>query len=191
MPEKIWKQFENNPLTHSAAHYIMAINHLLKEQGYARVTDVAERLGITRGSCSLSLKPLKRRGLVLEDKNKFLQLSDDAQIMAQHIDTNESLLEMLFTDVLGVSRDQAEIDACKMEHLLSPEVSAKLAVFIKYIKAKPPTVTSFLKELGGRDLDCTDDPRDCEICGTGPCHLEPHAKSTDDGAADSAPAANG
>ena len=65
MANEVWKEYEDNQLTHSAAHYLMTIHELLEANGYARVTDIAKRLNITRGSCSISLKPLKRRGLVL------------------------------------------------------------------------------------------------------------------------------
>ncbi len=135
MAREVWKSFEENQLTHSAAHYLMTINHLLQDQGYARVTDIAKSLNITRGSCSISLKPLKRRKLVIEDTNKFLQLSKEGKRLAEVVERNDELLEALFRDILGVDEEQAEIDACKMEHLLSLETSVKLARFLK--NAKP------------------------------------------------------
>ena len=52
MPDEVWKEFEDNALTHRAAHYLMTIHGLLQDLGYARVTDIAKRLNITRGSCS-------------------------------------------------------------------------------------------------------------------------------------------
>ena len=82
MSREVWKSFEENMLTHSAAHYLMTIRDLLESQGYARVTDIAKRLNITRGSCSISLKPLKKRGLVVEDPNKFLTLSEEGKRLA-------------------------------------------------------------------------------------------------------------
>src|SRR5210317_1715590 len=97
-----WKNFEGNQLTHSAAHYLMAINELHEEQGYARVTDVARRLNITRGSCSLSLKAPRQRGLVEEDHNRFLLLSEEGLQLAKIVETNDQLLETLFRDILGV-----------------------------------------------------------------------------------------
>ena len=37
----VWKQFEENNITHSAAHHLLAIRELRTTRGYARVTDVA------------------------------------------------------------------------------------------------------------------------------------------------------
>ena len=93
MPREVWKTYEENLLTHSAAHYLMTIHELLAMQGYARVTDIAKRLNITRGSCSISLKPLKKRGLVVEDQNKFLSLSEEGRRLAEVVEKNRRILE--------------------------------------------------------------------------------------------------
>ncbi|PIR24681.1 MAG: hypothetical protein COX62_03080 [Deltaproteobacteria bacterium CG_4_10_14_0_2_um_filter_43_8] len=145
--QETWKSFDDNVLTHSAAHYLMTISELIDDQGYARVTDIARLLGITRGSCSISLKPLKKRGLVLEDHNKFLLLSDEGKRMAKLIEKNDQLLQILFRDVLGVSADQAEIDACKLEHLISFETSVQLERLVNFINSKDKVVSEFLKKM--------------------------------------------
>ena len=78
-----WREFDQNPVSHSAAHHLTAIQQLLEDQGYARVSDVARKLGITRGSVSVSLKGLRQRGLVVEDQHKHLGLSDEGQRIAR------------------------------------------------------------------------------------------------------------
>ena len=62
MSNDIWKKFQENPITHSGAHHLLAIYNLVNERGYARVTDIAKRLSITTGSVSTNLKVLKQRG---------------------------------------------------------------------------------------------------------------------------------
>jgi len=128
----VWKEFDHNPLTHSAAHYLMTIYELIDEQGFARLTDIANTLQITPGSCSLSIKALKKKGLVVQmENNKMLKLSDTGKVLAKLVANNGKLLEEFFHDVLGVDKEQAEIDACKIEHLLSIESSQKLADFLE------------------------------------------------------------
>lgn len=164
MPKEVWKSFEENMLTHSAAHYLMTIRELLDTQGYARVTDIAKRLNITRGSCSISLKPLKKRGLVVEDQNRFLALSDEGRRLAEVVEENDKLLEAFFKDVLGVDPDQAEVDACKIEHLLSIETSVKLNAFIETIHSNQKVVKDFLKLLRKRTSTCSHDLEHCAVC---------------------------
>lgn len=129
--DDIWKNFDQNPLTHSAAHYLMTIKELIAENGYARLTDIARHLNITPGSCSLSLKVLKKKNWIEEDANKFWRLTQEGQALAQLVETNGNLLQEFFQKILGVSEWQSEIDACKMEHLLSIETSQKLSQFLK------------------------------------------------------------
>lgn len=166
MPNSTWKEYEANPLTHSAAHYLMAINTLLSERGYARVTDVARELNITRGSCSISLKPLKNRGLVTVDDNKFLQLSDEGKRLAELVEQNDQVLESLLVNMLGVEQEQAEIDACKIEHLLSIESSMHLAAFVKFMTSDRKVCKDALRAFKRDSPTCQKDTSSCEICET-------------------------
>ena len=45
--------------------------------------------------------------------------------------TRKNILLHFLTDVLKVSPEQAEIDSCKTEHLISAETAKKLEEFIK------------------------------------------------------------
>ena len=167
MSTEVWKSFEENQLTHSAAHYLMTIYDLLLDKGYARVTDVAKRLNITRGSCSISLKALKKKGLVEEDENRFLRLSVEGRRLAELVEYNDQLLEFFFRDFLGVSPDQAEIDACKIEHLLSIESSMALHSLVKLIREEHPAAMQLIAELRKVEEDaCRHDTRHCETCQT-------------------------
>ena len=131
MPQDVWKQFEENNITHSAAHHLIAVQELRKQRGYARVTDVAKHLNITTGSASTNLKNLKNKGLITEDENRFLVLSEEGGRLAEAVKRRKILLNKLFVDVLSVDQSQAEIDACKTEHLISPETTKKLEDFLK------------------------------------------------------------
>jgi Mn-dependent DtxR family transcriptional regulator len=161
---EVWKEFDHNPLTHSGAHYLMTIHELLKENGYARLTDVASRMDISPGSCSTSLRVLKKKGLIAEDANKFLKLTDEGMRLVSAVERNDYLLEYLFHHILGVSQHQAEIDACKMEHLLSEESSRKLANFINAIRGNASLASSIHDTLNDPEPACHHDSRFCELC---------------------------
>lgn len=127
----VWKQFEENNITHSAAHHLLAVLELRSSRGYARVTDVAKYLNITTGSASTNLKSLRAKGLVSEDDNRFLALSPEGEALARAVVTRKKLFQRFLVDVLKVSPEQAEIDACKTEHLISAETTRKLEKFLK------------------------------------------------------------
>ena len=130
----VWKQFEENDITHSAAHHLLAILELKDKRGYARVTDVAKHLNITTGSASTNLKSLKGKGLIIEDDNRFLTLSAAGELLAKGVVARKKIFEEFLVNVLKVSAGQAEIDACKTEHLISAETARKLEKFLKEYK---------------------------------------------------------
>jgi Mn-dependent DtxR family transcriptional regulator len=121
-----WREFEKNLVSHSAAHYLMAIDTLRRDLGYARVTDVAVRLEVTRAAASAALSQLKKRELVAEDPNRFLLLTEEGSRVVQQVELNFRTLSRFFEEVLRVSPEVAHADACKMEHLMSLETGRRL-----------------------------------------------------------------
>jgi DtxR family transcriptional regulator, Mn-dependent transcriptional regulator len=133
----VWKQFEENNITHSAAHHLTAILELREKRGYARVTDVAKHLNITTGSASTNLKGLEGKGLLAKDENGFLALSKEGEAIARAVNDRKRILEKFYIEVLHVTPEQAEIDSCKTEHLISTETALKLNHFTEsYLEKK-------------------------------------------------------
>jgi DtxR family Mn-dependent transcriptional regulator len=160
---EVWKAFEENEITHSVAHHLAAIRDLTDQQGYARVSDVARMLDITRGSASLTLKALKAKEYVLEDANKFLQLSDVGQRVVDLVTTKRAVTLKFLRDVFRVEPKQAEVDACKVEHLLSEETGEKLLHFVRFLLADKSAARKFLQAFWAENALCHD-LEDCPIC---------------------------
>ncbi|MBI4232798.1 metal-dependent transcriptional regulator [Candidatus Peregrinibacteria bacterium] len=147
MSNTTWKEFGKNTLTHSGAHYLMAIQKIHEEQGYARLSDVAKSLKISKGSLSTSLKPLMRKKLIIEDENKHLFLSEIGQKFAKNIRNTYSVINHLFGKILNVDAEIAEVDACKIEHLLSEESTGELLRMVKALETKPTLLKALKDEM--------------------------------------------
>jgi DtxR family Mn-dependent transcriptional regulator len=160
----IWKEFERNVVSHSAAHHIVAIADLLSEHGYARVSDVARALNITRGSASLTLKALKQKGFVEEDKNRFLRLSPEGERVAQSVIRKSNLLRRFFGDVLNVPDEAVEVDTCKIEHLLGFKTARRLAQFLEFFGSDDPRAKAFAAAWRSLEETCRRDPDACAAC---------------------------
>ncbi len=145
--EKTWKHFNENPLTHSAGHYLLTIHDLRKELGYARMTDIGKRLSVKPSTCCAALRSLKNKGFVTEDPNKFLLLTEDGKYWVEILIRNEQMLERFLIQCLGVDPKQAEIDACKIEHLISAETSMHLCRFVKFMESHPQQTQKFIEEI--------------------------------------------
>jgi len=167
---QVWKEFEDHEITHSMAHYLMAIQDLLRSQGYARVTDVAKELEITPGSASVSLKALKSKGFVSEDKNKFLGLTEHGEKVAHDVHLANRSFIVFFSEILGVEKEQAEIDSCKIEHLLSDETRTQLIKFVNFAQGSSPAAKKFMAALQGKEHDCPG-PDACAVCEDDVCEL--------------------
>ena len=159
-----WKEFDQNVITHSAAHHLMAVDDLIGKLGYARVSDIARQLNITRGSVSISLQPLKKVGLVIQDENRHLRLSPAGQDLVKAIKTKRHLMQRLLAEVLGVASEQAEIDACKLEHLMSNETARQLLSFLRFLDAESGRGREFVEAWRSTDDLCTGTPDTCPSC---------------------------
>lgn len=130
-------QTAENELTHSMVHYLLTIHKLKEKRGYARVTDIAKDLEITKGSVSTALGNLKKRGLVIEeDDSKFLNLSDEGHNEVHKILTSRTLIYYFLKDFVQVDEDTAHKDSCLMEHLMSDETREKFFLFMKKLSCE-------------------------------------------------------
>lgn len=162
---EVWKEFEANQLTHSAAHYLVAVHDLLGERGYVRSADVAKKLGIARSSASLGLRALIDKGYIKEDANKFLQMTPKGLQLAKEIIGKKVVLKRFFQDILKVKPYQAEVDTCKIEHLISSETGANLLGFIRFMSSKDPQVKKVLEKFWQLKESCPG-IENCPICET-------------------------
>lgn len=126
------KKAKEADLSHSMVHYLLTIHKLKEERGYARVTDIARDLGLTKGSVSTALNNLKKKELVKEeDDTKFLLLTSLGHDEVHRILSSRTLLYYFLKDFVGVDEEIAAKDSCQMEHLMSPETSEKFFEFMK------------------------------------------------------------
>ncbi|MEK7433513.1 MAG: metal-dependent transcriptional regulator [Cyanobacteriota bacterium] len=143
----------DNDLTHSMVHYLFSIHKLKEKNGYARVTDVAKELNLTKGSVSIALSGLKKKELVVEDENKFFSLSEKGHQQVHDILTSRTLLYYFLKDFIGVSEERSIKDACLMEHLMSDETREKFFIFMKSLTSdSKEEKNNFLKLKTNLDL---------------------------------------
>ncbi len=159
-----WKEFEANELTHSGAHHLLAIHEVGEHYGgWARVSDIARHLNITRGSVSVNLRTLKKRGLVLTDEHHMVSLSPDALNIVHGIMAKKGAVKSFLTDILGVSEEQAEIDSCKVEHLLSRATGERLLQLIRFVLADEELAAVIKTRLGQCPTTCSS-LESCPVC---------------------------
>lgn len=119
-------------LSSSAEHYLRAIAELREERGYARVVDIATRVGVTKGTVSLTLAHLAERGLVRFDTARFPVLTAAGRRIAADIRGRFAIIHAFLSDIVGLPPEQATAEACRWEHVVSHEVADRLLDLVRF-----------------------------------------------------------
>ena len=96
---------------------ILVLSHKLPE---VRSIDIANEMHFSKPSVSVAMKNLRNRDLIVMSDNGHISLTPEGQAMAETVYERHSLLSGWLIE-LGVDREIATADACKMEHDISPE----------------------------------------------------------------------
>ena len=112
-------------MTESLEDYLEMVS-FLTDEGPVRVTDIASRLRVSKPSVLNALKSLEEQGLLEHGRYQGVSLTGRGRQKAQEIRKRHRFLTDFLVDVIGVNPQIAERDACKMEHVLSPETIKKM-----------------------------------------------------------------
>ena len=104
----------------SGEMYLETIRVLQEKTGHVRSTDIADYMGYSKPSVSRAVGILKSGGFIQVEKDGGIILTDAGRAVADKIYERHTLLTQLLM-ALGVSKETAAEDACKMEHAISDE----------------------------------------------------------------------
>ena len=104
----------------SSEDYLETILQIQTKKGVVRSIDIAHELNFSKASVSIAMKKLRENNYILVDENGYITFTDEGYKIAQKVQEKHELLTSALI-ALGVSKEQAEIDACKVEHNVSDE----------------------------------------------------------------------
>lgn len=112
-------------LHESGEMYLESILVLKKRFGYVRSIDIANEMNVSKPSVSRAVGLLKENGYITFDPNGMILLTDEGQQIAEKIYERHEVLTHILTSI-GVSKETASHDACKIEHVISDETFSVL-----------------------------------------------------------------
>lgn len=121
--------------------YLERILELVDTKGYARVVDIAEKLGISQASVTNMVQRLDSEGLIVYEKYRGLTLSESGQALARQIAVRHVVLTD-FLALLGVDEETVRKDVEGMEHHVSPQTLDAIRTLTKYLKHHPEALAS-------------------------------------------------
>ena len=148
-------------LSESLEMYLKAIYIIEQRKRAARVTDIANELGVINASVTGALRTLSKKGLINYAPYDLITLTDDGRETAEHIIEKYRALKDFFVKVLGVDQETAESEACQMEHRISEMVFDRLLQFVRYYETCPFEKVRWNEKLG---YFCSHAERDCDYC---------------------------
>ena len=114
----------------SAEDYLEQILMLLEKKGHARSVDIAAGLNVSKPSVSVAMKKLRENGSITMGEDNCISLTDKGYAIARRIYDRHQVLTRFFVQ-LGVPKDIALEDACRIEHDISEESFSAIRAQIK------------------------------------------------------------
>ena len=115
-------------MTQSLEDYLEAIYMRIADGKAAQVRDVARMLSVKMPSVVKAVRELKKLGLVTQEPYANIELTAKGSRLARHVLDRHTLIRE-FLMKLGVTRRNADRDACLMEHILSAETLDKIRIY--------------------------------------------------------------
>lgn len=160
--EAYWREFEENEISHSEAHYLLSIYSMTRNQENLRSVELANQLAVSRNAVSLQLKKLAGKNYI-KINNNFIHLTKKGIMIIEKVANKRQAMIVFFSEVLGLPLDIASTDSCKIEHLLSDETGDAMLKFVQFLRSDRKVVLNFLKEFQRYYVQC--DPQiGCGLC---------------------------
>lgn len=107
-------------LHESGEMYLETILRLKEKNNSVRSIDIATQMNFSKPSVSRAIKILKESELIIVDAKGYIEFTPQGRQVAEKI-YNRHIVLTKFLELAGVSNQQAEDDACRIEHVISDE----------------------------------------------------------------------
>jgi len=111
-------------------NYLEAIYELSTDGNGARISDIAERLGVTKASANSAMSTLSEKGLIINEKYKEIFLTPSGREFAEFTSKKHHVIQHFLTKVLKIDIVIADRDACAIEHVISNDSIHAMQKFI-------------------------------------------------------------
>ena len=155
------KQEAQRGQTASMEDYLEAIAKLGEGSKVVKVKQLSQMLGVKMPSVTSALKKLSERELVEHEKYGHIKLTSEGNEVARDVICRHEALTRFFARALGIDKETAEEDACKIEHVISALSVERLSKFVEFIEACPlgeanlPSRYEYYLEHGELPQDCS------------------------------------
>jgi len=127
------KKKTNHQLTSTMEDYLEAIWCLNRHGKIARLKDISHLIGVAPATANAAMKYLKKRALIEQENYGYIELTERGKRIASKILKRHKLLVRFLQEILGLEKEIAEADACRLEHCVSPQTVERLVKFLDFL----------------------------------------------------------
>ncbi|MFO8036682.1 MAG: metal-dependent transcriptional regulator [Anaerolineales bacterium] len=119
-------------LSENEQMYLVSMAKLQEEgqEGPIALSLLADALSVLPVSVNQMVRKMEEEGLVYYYPYKGVEFSDAGQQLVRRILRYRRLWEVFLVKELGMSLEEADAQACRMEHITSEEVASRLSAFL-------------------------------------------------------------
>ena len=118
-------------LTASLEDYLEIICNYINSEKNIKAIDISKELKISRASVTEALKKLETKGYINYDRYDAISLTETGKEIAQSVVSKHIVLQNFFENILGLSKEEASVNACKIEHVITENAFDKISEYIK------------------------------------------------------------
>lgn len=118
-------------LSASLEDYLEIIYILQERIDKVGITDISRALSVSKPGASRAVSALKNKDLAVQEHYGKIRLTPQGMLRAQSVYEKHKIISRFLTQRLGVDERTAEIDACKIEHVLSHKTIEGIRRFLK------------------------------------------------------------
>lgn len=123
---------ETKKITASLEDYLEALYSIIEEKQGVRAIDVSKRLGVRRSSVTEALKNLAEKKLINYGRYDVISLTPSGINLAKKVIEKHKALYDFLEKILGVDPNEAQQNACRIEHVISEDVLKRLMAFTEF-----------------------------------------------------------
>jgi Mn-dependent DtxR family transcriptional regulator len=129
-------------LTSSMEDYLEKIYELMKEKGYARVSDIASSLSVQPSSVTKMIQKLDEKKLVTYEKYRGIVLTVKGEQLGRSMKQRHKRLEE-FLRILGIGEETIQRDVEGIEHHVSPSTMNALNNLVLFFEQNSECLQEF------------------------------------------------
>lgn len=134
-------------ITSGLEDYLEVISNCLKTNSKVKAIDISRELQVSRASVSEALKRLAEQGYINYGRYGTISITEKGSLAAESVIKRHTLIRDFLRNILGLDENEANENACKIEHVISDKLIDNLDKFMEYNKANPQFSSKFINSI--------------------------------------------